>query len=145
MRTAATLLLVLTTAVALAAPRPFQVESGGIARPLSERPGDPEAGREAFVRREHGHCLLCHRVASLDAPFQGNLGPDLSRFGERMDIRRARLRLVDASRLNPDTVMPSYYRSEGLNRVATAYRGRTALSAQQIEDILTYLASLKED
>lgn len=119
--------------------------AAGLAEPISDRPGNPVAGRAAFVDRASGHCLLCHRVAGLDEPFQGNLGPDLSDFGRRMDLALTRLRLVDATRLNPQTVMPAYYRSEGLTQVAPEYRGRPVLSAQQIEDILAFLATLKTE
>ena len=118
------------------------IVDGGIPEPLITRPGDPLAGRAAFVDRDGAHCLLCHRVTQLDAPFQGTLGPDLSRYGDTMDIARARLQLVDATRLNPNTVMPAYYRTRGLRQVAKAYRGQPVLTAQQIEDILAFLATL---
>ena len=101
-------------------------------------------GARVFVDRDQGHCVLCHRVASLDAPFQGDVGPALDGIGSRLTPAEIRYRIVDVSRLNPDTVMPPYYRTEGLTQVAAAYRGRPALSAEQIEQLVHYLAGLRE-
>jgi sulfur-oxidizing protein SoxX len=81
-------------------------------------------------------------VAGLDAPFQGDLGPDLSRVGERLSAPQIRYRIVDASRLNPASIMPPYYRTESLHQVAEAYRGKTVLTGQQVEHLVAYLASL---
>jgi sulfur-oxidizing protein SoxX len=103
-----------------------------------------ETGAGVFVDRDQGHCVLCHRVASLDAPFQGDVGPALDGIGSRLTPSQIRYRIVDVSRLNPDTIMPPYYRTERLTQVAAEYRGRPALSAEQIEQLVHYLAGLKE-
>ena len=110
--------------------------------PLADVPASVDLGRAVFADRDSGNCVLCHRVASLDVPFQGDLGPDLTAVGARLSPAQLRFRIVDASRLNPATVMPAYYRTEGLSRVAEAYRGRTVLSAAQIEHLVSYLLSL---
>ncbi len=112
--------------------------------PLAEVAASAAEGERVFIEREAGHCVLCHQVAGLDAPFQGNLGPDLTGIGSRLSAAQIRLRIVDAARLNPDTIMPPYYRSEGLEQVAQAYRGQTVLSAEQIEHLVAWLASLEQ-
>lgn len=112
--------------------------------PLIDVAVNPAQGERIFVEREAGHCVLCHRVAGLDAPFQGNLGPALTGIGSRLSAAQIRLRVVDASLLNPDTVMPPYYRSEGLEQVAVDYRGKTVLSAEQVEHLVAWLATLED-
>jgi sulfur-oxidizing protein SoxX len=90
-----------------------------------------------------GLCLLCHNGPFPEEPFQGNLAPDLTGVGARLSAGEIRLRIVDASRVNPNTIMPPYFRTGNLDRVAPAYRGKTVLSAQQIEDVVAFLATLK--
>ncbi len=112
--------------------------------PLAAETGRATAGREIFVDRTSGHCVLCHRVSGLDAAFQGDLGPDLSTIGARLSAPQIRYRIVDATRLNPASIMPPYYRTESLVQVAEAYRGKTVLTGQQIEHLVAYLSSLIE-
>ena len=90
-----------------------------------------------------GLCLLCHSGPFPEERFQGNLAPDLTGVGARLSAAQIRLRIVDASRVNPNTIMPPYFRTENLDRVAPAYRGKTVLSVQQIEDVVAFLATLK--
>ena len=108
--------------------------------PLTERPASAEIGERIFVARESGHCVLCHRVEGLDAPFQGDIGPQLSDVGDRLSPGQLRLRIVDSSILNAQTIMPPYYRRENLHRVANAYEGETVLTAIQIEHLVAYLS-----
>jgi sulfur-oxidizing protein SoxX len=122
----------------------FTVVGDAIPEPLSGVPGDPARGRQIVLDRELGNCLICHQVPEAGEPFQGDLGPNLAGVGRRLNRGQIRLRLVDQSRLNPATVMPPYHRIDGLNRVAAPYRGRPVLSAEQIEDVVAYLATLKE-
>jgi len=110
---------------------------------LSDSPGDAANGQTVFVDRDRGHCVLCHRVAGLDEPFQGDIGPDLSAVGERLSPAQMRLRLVDPTRLNPDTAMPAYHRTHDLRQVAEAYVGVPVLTAQEVEDVVAYLATLR--
>ncbi len=114
------------------------------AAPLTEVPGDAERGRVAFLDRDAGHCLLCHQVAQVDEPFQGNLGPDLSDVGSRFSAVELRERLIDPTLINPETAMPAYYRTTGLRQVGTAYVGRPILNAQQIEDVVAFISTLKK-
>ncbi len=122
---------------------PSDIIGDAIPRPLLDAAGDAARGRRVFADREAGHCVLCHAVSGLDAAFQGDVGPDLSDVGARFSRGQIRLRIADASRLNPDTVMPPYYRIRGLSQVAGGYQGRPVLSAQQIEDLVSYLAMQK--
>jgi sulfur-oxidizing protein SoxX len=129
--------------VSAGALEPYEVVGDTIPRPLGDLRGEVVRG-DAIVRdRERGNCLICHQGADPAEPFQGSIGPPLIGTGVRLDAGQIRLRLVDASRLNPETVMPPYFRTDGLHDVASQYRGKPALSAQEIEDVVAYLASLK--
>lgn len=115
----------------------------GIPAPLSATPGDPARGRAIVADRTRGLCLLCHAGPFPEERFQGNLAPDLAGAGSRWSAAQLRLRLVDGKRLNPDSIMPSYYRTDGLHRVGPAFRNRTILSAQEIEDVIDFLLTLR--
>jgi L-cysteine S-thiosulfotransferase len=105
--------------------------------------GDPARGRAIVVNRQVGLCLLCHSGPFPEERFQGNLAPDLRGAGTRWSEGQLRLRIVDSSRINPATIMPAYHRTEGLVRVAAAWRGKPVLSAEQIEDVVAFLMTLK--
>ena len=87
---------------------------------------------------------MCHAGPFPEQRFQGDIAPNLAGAGSRWSEGQLRLRLVDATRLNPDTSMPSYYRVDGLNRVAPAFRDKPVLDAAQIEDVTAYLATLRD-
>jgi L-cysteine S-thiosulfotransferase len=93
--------------------------------------------------RHVGLCLLCHSGPFAEERFQGDLAPSLAGVGSRLSAGQIRLRIVDAGRVNPQTIMPPYYRKEGLSRVAPSHRGKTVLTAQQIEDVVAFLVTLK--
>jgi sulfur-oxidizing protein SoxX len=111
---------------------------------LTGAPGDPARGRAIVASRQVGLCLLCHSGPFPEERFQGNLAPDLRGAGARWTEGQLRLRLVDPGRINPATIMPAYHRTEALVRVAPAWRGKPVLSAAQIEDVVAFLATLKE-
>lgn len=119
------------------------VVGDSLPQPLTATAADPNRGADVFVDRESGHCALCHQVAGLDAPFQGNVGPALSGIGDRLTPGQIRLRIVDYQIIQPGTLMPSYYRIHGLNRVSSAHEGQPALGAQDVEDLVAYLMTLK--
>jgi sulfur-oxidizing protein SoxX len=123
--------------------RPYEVVGNSIPKSLTGTSGDPERGRAIVVKRE-STCLLCHSGPFPEQRFQGDLSPDLKGAGSRWSEGELRLRLVDPSRLNPATIMPSYYRLDGLHRVAQNYRGKPVLTAEQIEDVVAYLKTLKD-
>lgn len=123
--------------------RPYTVVGDAIPASLTGAPGDPERGMKIVTNRQVGLCLLCHSGPYQDR-FQGTLAPDLKGAGSRWSEGQLRLRMVDASRINPDSIMPPYYRLDGLNRVAPGFRGKTILTAEQIEDVVAYLVTLKD-
>ncbi len=110
---------------------------------LTQTPGDAARGRAIVASRQVGLCLLCHAGPIPEERFQGNLAPDLAGAGERWTAAQLRLRMVDSRRINPATIMPAYYANEGLQRVPAALQGKTILSAQQIEDVVAYLQTLR--
>ena len=115
-----------------------------IPKSLTGRQGDPVRGRAIVANRQAGLCLLCHSGPFPEERFQGNLAPDLRGAGTRWSEGQLRLRIVDSGRFNPATIMPAYYRTEGLVRVAPAWRGKTVLSAEQIEDVVAFLMTLRD-
>jgi L-cysteine S-thiosulfotransferase len=123
--------------------RSYSVVGDAIPDSLTGMPGDAARGR-TLVPERTSTCILCHSGPFPEARFQGDLAPNLAGAGARWSQGQLRLRLVDASRLNPATIMPSYYRVDGLDRVGPAWRGKPILSAEQIEDMVAYLASLRE-
>ena len=148
-RAVAALALVLAAAPAGAAqvdgvPPGYSVVGDAIPAPLNGARGDPARGREIILNRHVGLCLLCHSGPFPEERFQGTIAPDLRGAGSRMSEGQLRLRIVDPGRLNPETIMPAYYRTEGLTRVAPAYRGKPVLTAGQIEDIVAFLATLRD-
>ena len=114
-----------------------------IDQPLEGLAGDSERGRAIVLNRATGNCLICHKVPIPSELFQGELGPDLAGVAARLSASQLRLRMVDQTRLNPRTLMPPYYRTEGLTRVAEQFRGKPVLTAQEIEDVVAWLAALK--
>ena len=124
--------------------RPYIVVGDAIPEPLTGAKGNAERGRGIVVNRQVGLCLLCHTGPFPEERFQGTLAPDLKGTGARWSEGQLRLRIVDASRVNPDTIMPPYYRVDGLTRVAPGFRGKPILTAEQIEDVVAYLMTLKD-
>lgn len=123
--------------------RAYAVVGDAVPASLTDAPGDAARGRALLIDRA-STCILCHSGPFAEVKFQGDLAPSLAGTGSRWSKGQLRLRLVDAVRLNAATIMPSYYRVEGLDRVGTAWRGKPILSAEQIEDILAYLVTLRD-
>jgi sulfur-oxidizing protein SoxX len=123
----------------------YEVLGDAIPQSLTGTPGDPARGREIVTNRFVGLCVLCHTGPFPDVPQQGTLAPDLKGAGTRWSVAQLRLRIVDSSRVVPDTIMPAYYRIDHLQRVAPQFRGKPVLTAEQIEDVVAFLATLKEN
>jgi sulfur-oxidizing protein SoxX len=123
---------------------PYVVEQDGIPTPIGAERGDAARGRTIVANRTVGLCLLCHSGPIPEERFQGNLAPSLAGAGARWNESQLRLRIVDAARANPDTIMPPYFRTDGLRNVAKPFAGKTILTAQQVEDVVAYLATLKD-
>ena len=123
----------------------YQVSDGAISQPLTGQPGDAARGKAVVLDPTRGNCVICHPTPIAEAAFQGDVGPDLAGVGSRYGAGELRLRVVDAKRLNPASVMPAYYRTEGFYRVLNRYRGAPILTAQEVEDVVAYLMTLQED
>jgi L-cysteine S-thiosulfotransferase len=133
-------------ALALAAPAlpALEVVGDAIPRPLTATPGDPARGQAIVASRQTGLCLLCHSGPFPDAHLQGNVAGSLAGAGRRWTAGQLRLRIADARRLNPETTMPAFHRSDGLQRVGAAWQGRPILDAQQVEDVVAFLLTLRD-
>ena len=136
--------LALSSAVGAAEMAKYEVvDDSSIPKSLTGKTGDPANGRKLAINRKKGNCLACHVMPIPEQQFHGNLGPSLVGVGERYDEGELRLRVVDAKVVNPDTTMPAFYRSSGLHRVLKKFQGKTILAAQDVEDIVAYLTTLK--
>ncbi|MBV9361547.1 MAG: sulfur oxidation c-type cytochrome SoxX [Betaproteobacteria bacterium] len=113
-----------------------------IDKPLAPK-GDAARGRAIVANRQVGLCLLCHSGPFPEEALMGNVAPSLQGVGARLSEGQLRLRIVDSSRVNPQTIMPPYYRTSGLAHVAPAFQGKPILDAQQIEDVVAFLATLR--
>lgn len=130
--------------LSLAGISPVLAQAGGIEAPLVAGAPDIANGRRIVTDRRAGLCLLCHSGPFSEERFQGSLAPSLSGAGSRLSLAELRLRIVDSRRVNPASIMPAYYRTEGLMQVAPAYAGKTLLSAKEVEDVVAFLATLKD-
>ena len=105
--------------------------------------GNPIAGELLVANRQQGLCLLCHQAPIASEGFQGNLGPNLAGVGSRLSKDELKQRIVDSRVVNPESIMPAYFRSTQLHRVSAAQDGRTLFTAQQVDDVVAYLVTLK--
>ena len=122
----------------------WKSESFAISKPLTAVPGDAARGRQLVIATDKGNCLACHKMPIDEEIFHGTLGPDLSHVARRLNQAQLRLRVVDQKQINPMTIMPGYYRDpEKFNLVANEYSGKTLLTAQEVEDLVAYLMTLK--
>lgn len=133
-----------TGAPAICAPLAvFEVADGGIPAALTDAPGDASRGRMIVSSRQIGMCLLCHQAPITEDRFQGDISTNLAGVGARWTVPQLRLRIVNSRQINPASVMPAYYRTDGLQRVTQPARDKPILDAQQVEDVVAWLASLK--
>jgi sulfur-oxidizing protein SoxX len=122
----------------------YEQRGDAVPEPLGGLKGDPERGKAVVLDRRRGNCLICHVFPIDGQPFQGGIGPPMAGVASRLSEGQIRLRLIDQSRINRQTIMPPYYRVGGLTNVAPEYEGRPALEAQEIEDVVAYLSGLTE-
>ena len=138
--------LFMTACAAEVAAEPgWAVEGMEIPKPLTNEPGNPDRGKRIVRNAANATCLICHAMPIPEEPDHGTLGPPLHGIGGRMSEGEIRLRLVDPKRINPETIMPAYFRTEGLYGVDDPYRGKTIYTAQEVEDVVAYLMTLKKD
>jgi sulfur-oxidizing protein SoxX len=139
--------VMLAISALLAHPEPIAAQiiwdGDTIPNSLSGVPGDPLRGKSIVTSRQTGLCILCHSGPFPDERFQGNLAPDLRLSTANFNASQLRARLVDASRFKPNTIMPSYFKIDHLNRVAPQFSGKTVVDAQDIEDIIAYLLTIQ--
>ena len=122
----------------------WKVVDYAIVEPLCSLAGDSQRGREVVSDSDRGNCLACHQLPIPGIEAYGTIGPSLTGIASRLPVPMIRLRVVDTRNINPMSIMPGYYRDPHLiNRPGKEYRGRTFLTAQQVEDVIAYLATLK--
>jgi sulfur-oxidizing protein SoxX len=123
----------------------YEVADGvSIEKSLTGSAGDAAKGRAAMINRKQGNCLACHAISALsDQPYHGETGPSLDGVADRYTAGELRLRIVDAEQVIPGTMMPSFYRNTGFTRVRKGFEGKSILNAEQVEDILAFLLTLK--
>ena len=139
-------------AVAEIVPGDVVYDDGAIAASLTGQSGDPVRGREVLASRSLGNCVACHANSEMtDIPFHGEIGPMLDGTGDRWTEAELRGIVANAKEMFPGTMMPSFYRVDGYTRPGNAFTGEAAddtfgplLTAQQIEDVVAYLVTLKE-
>ncbi len=136
--------IVLGVGLAVASPAYGQQWTGdAVTQPLTDRAGDPQKGRAIVVSRQTGLCLLCHSGPFPEEKFQGTLAPNLQMSVANLSEGQIRARLIDVARTNPGTLMPSYYRTDHLSLVAKSFDRKTLLTAQELEDVVAFLMTLK--
>jgi sulfur-oxidizing protein SoxX len=122
---------------------PYTIAGDAIPKPLTSRPGDPKSGQKIVMDRKQGGCLSCHSFPIANVQDPGNVGPPLAGVGSRLNAGQLRLRVVDLKAVDPSTIMPSFYRTHDLHDVETEFAGKPMLEAQQVEDVVAYLETLK--
>ncbi|MCW0233339.1 MAG: sulfur oxidation c-type cytochrome SoxX [Ferrovibrio sp.] len=123
---------------------PYMVKDYAIEKSLTGKPGDAANGRALAITSGQGNCVICHKMPIPEVAFRiGNVGPDLTEVGGRLTPGEIRMRIVNPKLLNEETIMPAYYRVNGLNRVATRFANKPMLTPEQVEDLVAYLSSLK--
>nr|WP_298720836.1 sulfur oxidation c-type cytochrome SoxX [uncultured Steroidobacter sp.] len=126
--------------------RPYAVTGDAIEKSLTGQAGDAKRGAELIQQRHKSLCVLCHSGPFPEPHLQGTLAPDLTGIGERLSAGQLRLRIVDMKRLNPASIMPTYYGvvpNDRNTRVADAWRDKPVLTAEEIEDLVAYLQTLR--
>lgn len=123
----------------------YTVVDGGIPVSLTGVAGDADNGRKVAINRKLGNCLACHQVSAIpEQPFQGEVGPALDGAGSRWSEAELRLLVSNSKMVFENTIMPGFHRTEGLNRVADKFAGKPILSAQEVEDVVAFLMTLKD-
>jgi L-cysteine S-thiosulfotransferase len=122
----------------------YQIVDDGIPKSLTGKAGDAKAGRKVAYNRKTGNCLACHKLPIPEQQFHGEVGPDLKGVASRYSEAEIRLRVVDSKKMNSDTIMPAFYRDTGFTRLQKKWVGKSILKAQEVEDLVAYLMTLKE-
>ena len=124
----------------------YQTYKDTVPQPLSNSYANPEKGKQLVIDRNKGNCLSCHQLPIPEEEFHGTIGPSLTQVSSRLTPEQIRLRIIDMKRLNPLTIMPSYFQSTTpLNRISSQFEGTTLLTPDEIEHIIAYLMTLKSE
>jgi len=128
------------------APGDVKLVDAEIAASLTGVAGNPEEGAKTLANRRAGNCLACHAVSSLSKEqFHGDVAPPLDGAADRWSVEQLRAIVVDAKQVFSDeTMMPGFYSLNVGKNVRTDLVGKTILTAQEVEDVVAYLATLKE-
>jgi len=121
----------------------YKIVDETIPQSLTGKAGDPVKGRKTAINRKKGNCLGCHVMPIPEQADHGEVGPPLNGVGSRLGAAEMRLRIVNSKMINPDTIMPAFYHIDGFHRVQEKWKGKTIISAQDVEDIIAYLVTLK--
>lgn len=141
---AAVLCISVGNANAEVAPADVMYEDGAVVASLTGTPGDAANGRKVFANRKLGNCLACHVNPELSEQlFHGEIGPSLEGVGDNWEEAALRGLLVNSKNVFEDTMMPAFYVDTGYTRVMSKFDGKTILTAQEVEDVLAYLLTLK--
>lgn len=134
--------VVLATLSAPVIAHDYKVVDGAINESLTGMAGDATKGREVAIHRKKGNCLACHQMPIPEQQFHGEVGPDLDGVASRYTEGEIRARVVNPKLANEDTIMPAFHNTENF-RVLKKFRGKAILSAEEVEDVVAYLMTLK--
>lgn len=124
----------------------YDIVDEGVPKAFSTEAGNADRGKKIYANRKKGNCLACHVTADLkDMPFHGEIGPPMDGVASRYSAAQIRLRIANPKVLNDDTIMPAFYRNDGFTRVLKKFKGKTVLSAQEVEDVIAYLMTMKDE
>jgi len=122
----------------------YKIVKEGIPKSLTDKAGNAAEGRKLAINRKKGNCLACHRISEVnEQPFHGEVGPSLDGVADRLSAAEMRLRIVNPKVVNPDTIMPAFFKMDGFHRLLKKWKGKTIISAQDVEDIVAYMQTLK--
>ena len=120
-------------------------ENGEVELALTGVAGDATSGRKLFMNRKKGNCLACHVNSEMaEQTFHGEVGPELDGVANRWGAAELRGILVNSKNMFEGTIMPAFYKDSGYNRILKKFDGKTILSAQEVEDLLAYVMTLRE-
>ena len=121
-------------------------DNGAIFATLTKQAGDPEAGRKVFMNRKQGNCLACHANEDMiDQSFHGEVGPALDGVADRWEEAELRGIVVNSKMMFEGTIMPAFYKDGGFERNLKKFQGKSILNAQQVEDVVAYLLTLRQE
>ena len=127
-------------------PMNVKFEDGAVGTSLTGGAGDATEGRAVFANRKLGNCLACHTNADLsEEGFHGEVGPPMDGVADRWNQAELRGIVSNSKMMFDGTIMPAFYVDSGYTRPLDDFAGKSILTAQQVEDVVAYLLTLKEE